>query len=58
MADMDLMNAMGISGFGKTTKKKQLDPKRFDKNKRESEVRHLVNKSLIQRNKTLGLANI
>ena len=35
MADMDVFSAMGISGFGKVTKKKQLDPARFDKNKRE-----------------------
>ena len=27
--------AMGISGFGKATVKRQLDPSRFDKNKRE-----------------------
>lgn len=27
--------AMGISGFGKATVKKQLDPSRFDNNKRE-----------------------
>ncbi|KAH9487147.1 WD repeat-containing protein 70 [Psilocybe cubensis] len=35
MADMDVFAAMGISGFGKTTQKKELDPARFDKNKRE-----------------------
>ncbi|OCH96601.1 transcription factor [Obba rivulosa] len=35
MDDMDIMAAMGISGFGKKTKQRQLDPKRFDKNKRE-----------------------
>ncbi|KII93449.1 hypothetical protein PLICRDRAFT_101603 [Plicaturopsis crispa FD-325 SS-3] len=35
MADMDVFAAMGIAGFGKTTKKKQLDPSRFDRNKRE-----------------------
>ncbi|KAG5341377.1 hypothetical protein C0989_011088 [Termitomyces sp. Mn162] len=34
MADMDMLAAMGISGFGKVTKKRQLDPARFDKNKR------------------------
>jgi hypothetical protein len=34
MADMDVFAAMGISGFGKATVKKQLDPSRFDKNKR------------------------
>lgn len=33
----DVLAAMGISGFGKATNKKQLDPNRFDKNKR-SEV--------------------
>ena len=42
MADMDVFAAMGISGFGKATKKKQLDPSRFDKNKRETEVRELL----------------
>lgn len=36
MADMDVFAAMGISGFGKATKKKQLDPARFDKNKRDA----------------------
>ena len=35
MADMDVFAAMGISGFGKATVKKRLDPSRFDKNKRE-----------------------
>lgn len=35
MSDMDVFAAMGIAGFGKATKKKQLDPSRFDKNKRE-----------------------
>ena len=35
MADMDVFAAMGISGFGKATVKRQLDPSRFDKNKRE-----------------------
>ncbi|KAF9557850.1 WD40 repeat-like protein [Agrocybe pediades] len=35
MSDMDVFAAMGISGFGKTTQKKQLDATRFDKNKRE-----------------------
>jgi len=33
----DVFATMGLSGFGKATKKKQLDPNRFDKNKR-SEV--------------------
>ncbi|KAF8895046.1 transcription factor [Gymnopilus junonius] len=31
---MDMFAAIGISGFGKTTKKRELDPARFDKNKR------------------------
>ncbi|TCD70036.1 hypothetical protein EIP91_005017, partial [Steccherinum ochraceum] len=35
MDDMDVFAAMGIAGFGKKTKQKQLDPKRFEKNKRE-----------------------
>ena len=35
MADMDMMAAMGISGFGKKPKQRQLDPNRFEKNKRE-----------------------
>ncbi|KAF9451784.1 transcription factor [Macrolepiota fuliginosa MF-IS2] len=39
MSDMDVFAAMGISGFGKALKKKQLDPNRFDKNKRD-DVRH------------------
>ncbi|KIY51398.1 WD40 repeat-like protein [Fistulina hepatica ATCC 64428] len=34
MDDMDVMAAMGISGFGKAVKRKQLDLARFDKNKR------------------------
>ncbi|KAJ3571352.1 hypothetical protein NP233_g3822 [Leucocoprinus birnbaumii] len=35
MSDMDVFAAMGIAGFGKSTKKRQLDPHRFDKNKRD-----------------------
>jgi hypothetical protein len=35
MADIDVFAAMGISGFGKATAKKKLDPARFDKNKRD-----------------------
>ncbi|KAH7921257.1 hypothetical protein BV22DRAFT_1114517 [Leucogyrophana mollusca] len=35
MADMDVFAAMGIAGFGKATKKRTLDPSRFDKSKRE-----------------------
>lgn len=38
MADMDVLAAMGISGFGKASKKRELDPARFDKNKRSSAV--------------------
>ncbi|KIK71262.1 hypothetical protein GYMLUDRAFT_66468 [Collybiopsis luxurians FD-317 M1] len=38
MADMDVFAAMGISGFGKPTQKKKLDPARFDKNKRSQVV--------------------
>ncbi len=34
----DVFAAMGIAGFGKTLNKRQLDPHRFDKNKR-AEVR-------------------
>ena len=33
--DMDMMAMMGITGFGKQTKKKELDPRRFEKNRRE-----------------------
>ena len=32
--DADMMEMMGISGFGKQKKQKQLDPHRFDKDKR------------------------
>ncbi|KAG6837117.1 hypothetical protein H0H93_014423 [Arthromyces matolae] len=38
MADMDMLAAMGITGFGKATKKRQLDPARFDKSKRAAEL--------------------
>ncbi|TFY72638.1 hypothetical protein EVG20_g378 [Dentipellis fragilis] len=38
MADMDAFAAMGFTGFGKQSKKKQLDAGRFDKNKREEKV--------------------
>ncbi|KAH9853194.1 transcription factor [Lenzites betulinus] len=34
MSGMDVFEAMGIAGFGKKTKQRQLDPNRFDKNKR------------------------
>jgi WD repeat-containing protein 70 len=33
--DADVMAAMGISGFGKQPRKRQLDAARFDKAKRE-----------------------
>lgn len=33
--DMDMMAMMGITGFGKQSKKRELDPNRFDKNRRE-----------------------
>ena len=33
--DMDMMAMMGIAGFGKKVKKRELDPKRFEKNRRE-----------------------
>jgi hypothetical protein len=33
--DADVMAAMGISGFGKRPRKRQLDVARFDKAKRE-----------------------
>lgn len=42
MADMDVFAAMGIAGFGKASKKKELDPARFDKNKRSSVVVRLL----------------
>ena len=42
MADMDLFATMGISGFGKTVKKKPLDTARFDKTKRNSQVHQFV----------------
>ncbi|KDR84766.1 hypothetical protein GALMADRAFT_233101 [Galerina marginata CBS 339.88] len=35
MSDIDVFAAMGIAGFGKATQKKELDPARFDKNKRQ-----------------------
>jgi hypothetical protein len=33
--DADMMAMMGIAGFGKQTKKRELDPRRFEKNRRE-----------------------
>ena len=33
--DMDVMAMMGITGFGKQTRKRELDPRRFEKNRRE-----------------------
>ena len=38
MDEMDIMAAIGISGFGKKPKQRQLDPKRFEKNKRDEAV--------------------
>lgn len=35
--DQDVFAAMGIAGFGQASKKRQLDPNRFDKNKRADE---------------------
>lgn len=32
--DTDMMAMMGITGFGKQTKKRELDPKRFEKGRR------------------------
>ncbi|PPQ80015.1 hypothetical protein CVT26_011897 [Gymnopilus dilepis] len=34
MSEMDVFAAMGIAGFGKTQKKRELDPTRFEKNRR------------------------
>ncbi|KAI0361849.1 transcription factor [Trametes cingulata] len=34
MSDMDVLQAMGIAGFGKKPKQWELDPRRFEKNKR------------------------
>lgn len=43
MDDTDIMAAMGIAGFGKQQKKRQLDPHRFDKQKRvESREVHMI----------------
>lgn len=43
MADMDVLAAMGISGFGKAASKKKLDPSRFDKNIRtEVSIAHII----------------
>ncbi|KAI3622664.1 transcription factor [Moniliophthora roreri] len=36
--EIDVFAAMGISGFGKATPKRQLDPKRFDKTKRGAQT--------------------
>lgn len=33
-----MMAAMGIAGFGKQSKQRQLDPRRFEKNKRDEAV--------------------
>jgi hypothetical protein len=37
--DEDMMAAMGFAGFGKTKAKRALDPKRFDKTRREEVTR-------------------
>lgn len=42
MADMDVFSAMGIVGFGKAAKKRELDPNRFDKTRREELVQPKV----------------
>lgn len=42
MSDMDMFSAMGIVGFGKAAKKRELDPKRFDKSKREEVAVSLI----------------
>ena len=42
MDDVDVMAAMGISGFGKKPKQRQLDPRRFEKNKRDEAVSHVL----------------
>jgi Tfp pilus tip-associated adhesin PilY1 len=34
----DVFAAMGIAGFGKATAKRELDPNRFDKTKRDAVV--------------------
>jgi len=47
MDDMDVFSAMGIAGFGKAAKKRELDPKRFDKTKREEVVVSLIFFSVI-----------
>jgi hypothetical protein len=36
--DADVMAAMGITGFGKQPRKRQLDAARFDKAKREEVI--------------------
>jgi hypothetical protein len=46
--DEDVMAAMGISGFGKQTRKRQLDAARFDKAKREEVLSsHFILKALL-----------
>jgi WD40 repeat protein len=46
--DADVMAAMGISGFGKQTRKRQLDAARFDKAKREEVLSsHVVLNALL-----------
>lgn len=38
---MDVFSAMGIAGFGKAPQKRQLDPRRFDKNIREETAKDI-----------------
>lgn len=38
----DVFAAMGIAGFGKKASKRTLDAGRFDKNKRQDDVRSLL----------------
>jgi hypothetical protein len=47
--DEDVMAAMGISGFGKQSRKRQLDASRFDKAKREEVCpqHHVIRKVLL-----------
>jgi hypothetical protein len=47
--DEDVMAAMGIAGFGKQSRKRQLDASRFDKGKREEVCpqHHVIRKVLL-----------
>ena len=40
MPETDVFAAMGITGFGKKPKQRQLDPNRFEKNRRGDTVRY------------------